>query len=261
MSRCLVVDVGNTSTAIGLVAGRRVRGARHVQGGIRDLRACCDALAELTQAGGVEGSVIASVVPKATPQWQRLLRKSVPGEPLVVTHRLDLGVAVRYPNPGAIGADRLANASGASALYGCPVIVADFGTALTFDIVSRDGAYVGGVIAPGLPLMTEYLYEKTALLPLIELRGPCAPVGRNTEAAMRIGAQVGYRGMVREIVSHLTAANDLPNVRLCATGGYARWALRGIDLPFAFAPTLTLLGLGRIFNLNRGQTGAPTNGA
>ncbi len=251
MRTCLAVDVGNTSTALGLVSGRRVRDVRHIQGGIRDLRATRDAVDHLMRRGAIEGAVIASVVPKVTPLWQQLLRKFVAREALVVTHGLNLGVSVDYPKPETIGADRLANACGAAALYGCPVIVADFGTALTFDVVSVSGTYIGGVIAPGLPLMTEYLYQKTALLPLIELRGRCTKVGRSTVDAMQIGAQVGYRGIVREIVAHLTDRNRLPGVRLCATGGYARWALRGIDLPFAFAPNLTLFGLGRIFELNQ----------
>ncbi len=130
------------------------------------------------------------------------------------------------------------------------MIVADFGTALTFDIVQRGDTYTGGVIAPGLPLMTDYLAERTALLPHIRLGGRHGKVGRSTEGAMRIGAHVGYRGMVREIVTYLEEQLAMPDAKLCATGGFARWALSGLDLPFEFEPNLTLYGLACIFELN-----------
>jgi len=171
-------------------------------------------------------------------------------EPLLVHHRLRLGVGVDYPKPSTIGADRLANACAACDLFGSPVIVADFGTAVTFDVIARGGTYVGGVIAPGLSMMTDYLAEKTALLPRVKLRGRCPGVGRSTAGAMRIGARVGYRGMVVEIVKHVKEAMGETDVALCATGGFARWALQGSDMPFHFRPDLTLYGLGRIYELN-----------
>jgi type III pantothenate kinase len=168
-----------------------------------------------------------------------------------VNHRLRLGVTIAYPHPATIGADRLANASAAAAFYGVPVIVADFGTALTFDIVSRRGAYIGGVIAPGLPLMTDYLAERTALLPHIALEGRLQRIGRSTVAAMRIGALVGYRGMVREIVAHIQRGMSERQVTLVATGGYAARALRGIGFPITIDPDLTLKGLIHIRSLNK----------
>jgi type III pantothenate kinase len=99
--------------------------------------------------------------------------------------------------------------------------------------------------------MTEYLAERTALLPLIQLKGRCTPVGKSTAGAMRIGAKIGYRGLVREVVTHLRRELAMPRAQLLATGGYARWALRGIGLPFVIDPHLTLFGIGRIFELNR----------
>ena len=106
------------------------------------------------------------------------------------------------------------------------------------------------LLAPGLPLMTRYLAEKTALLPLIDLKGACPDLGRSTAGAMRIGAKIGYRGMVREITAYLRKGLHLEKARLLATGGYARWALDGIGLRFKIDPELTLYGIGRIFELN-----------
>ena len=148
-----------------------------------------------------------------------------------------------YPHPGTIGADRLADAAAAVARYGAPVVVCDFGTAFTAAAVTADRVWRGGVIAPGFPLMRDYLYERTAKLPRMKLGGACPKIGRSTEEAMRFGALVGYRGMVREIVTTL-ARNFRTDFNLVATGGFAKWVLRDIGMPFVVDPTLTLHGAG-----------------
>jgi type III pantothenate kinase len=155
-------------------------------------------------------------------------------------------MGIDYPKPETIGADRLADAAGAVARYGAPVLVMDFGTALTAAVVTSDRVWRGGVIAPGFPLMRDYLFERTAKLPRMELgRGAAPKIGRSTEGAMRFGALVGYRGMVREIAETLRR-NFGEDFKLVATGGFARWALRGAGMPFAIDPTLTLFGAGLV---------------
>src|SRR5213082_3706039 len=162
-----------------------------------------------------------------------------------------LGVGIDYPAPETIGADRLANAAAVAALYGCPAIVVDFGTAVTFDIVSAQRKYVGGVIAPGLESMTNFLYQRTALLPKLSLREPRSAVGKSTIEAMRSGAVIGYRGLVREIIARIKAERFRgKKVHVIATGGYADLIaarLREID---AVHPNLTLEGLRIAGNLN-----------
>lgn len=256
MSCIIAVDIGNTSASIGIAHDTKITCVSRMHGGIRDRKVIRNTIARLARNRCIDGSVFCSVVPSANQTWISELKRSLGSDPLVVNHRLKLGIGISYPRPATIGADRLANACGAVSRYGAPVIVADFGTALTFDVISADGAYIGGVIAPGLPIMTDYLAEKAALLPRIRLKGPYREVGKNTVGAMRIGAKVGYRGMVREIVKYLKAGLRLKRVKLCATGGYAEWALDGLDMPFRFDPDLTLYGLSRIYELNvtRGQT-------
>ncbi len=249
--RCLAVDVGNTSTALGVVSGKQVRNVEHIRGGIGDMDEADLALRRILSKTQVHGAVLASVVPEDNRRWSKLIKTHSGSSPFVVTDKAELGVAIDYPKPESIGADRLANAAAAVARYGAPVIVADFGTALTFDVVDEGPTYVGGVIAPGLPLMTEYLADRTALLPLIRLKGRCDRVGRSTEGAMRIGAHIGYRGMVREIVDHLVAGLGRKHVALCATGGFAERILRDTGMAFSVDRNLTLRGLGRIFELNR----------
>ena len=244
--RCVVIDVGNTSTGIARDDNGRISHVSHIKGGIRLHPEACAAAVRRAAGTRVDGAALGSVVPAVNAAWRRLVR-DVAGVPLLVVRAgVPMPVRVDYPQPRTIGADRLANACGGVARYGAPLIVADFGTGLTFDIITADRRYVGGVIAPGLPLMTDYLYERTALLPHIKLGGRCPRIGRSTRGAMRIGAHIGYRGMVREIIAYLLPSFPTPP-HLCATGGFARWALQGLDLPFTIDQTLTLFGLGCIF--------------
>jgi type III pantothenate kinase len=164
---------------------------------------------------------------------------------------LKLAVGIDYPAPESIGADRLANAAAVAALYGCPAIVVDFGTAVTFDIVSARRNYIGGVIAPGLEAMTNFLYQRTALLPKLSLKEPRRAIGRSTIGAMLSGAVFGYRGLVREILARIRA-EEFPGKKLhiVATGGYARLIAAQLPEITAVRPHLTLEGLRIIANLN-----------
>lgn len=250
MKGVIAIDVGNTSTAIAVVNQRAVRDVRHCAGGLRDVDLVSDYLRKMSKQHHLAGAVMASVVPGVNRRWEKLVRQETGLELKVVTHRLNFNVGIDYPEPATIGADRLANACGAAMQYGVPVIVADFGTALTFDVVNRHGNYVGGVIAPGLPLMTDYLADRTALLPLISPKGPCGAVGRSTKGAMRIGARIGYRGMVREIFEYLTSDADQCGSVFCATGGFAKWVLDHAEIAVEVDSNLTLKGLGTIYDLN-----------
>jgi len=192
--------------------------------------------------------VVCSVVPTKNGVVRKAAKRS---KILWLTPQLRLGVGIDYPNPKTIGADRLANAAAVADLYGSPAIVVDFGTAVTFDIVSVERNYIGGVIAPGLESMTSFLYQRTALLPKLSLKEPRSTVGRSTIDAMRSGAVIGYRGLVREIIARIKAERfPREKVHVIATGGYADLIaarLREID---AVHPNLTLEGLRIVANLN-----------
>jgi type III pantothenate kinase len=247
----LVVDIGNTSTTLGLYRHRRVFKTDRLERADATPATVRKKLRHLAGGHRVDGVVLSSVVPGVTGTWAAGCRAEAPRAQMIrVDHRLELGVPVTYPRPETIGADRLANACGAAARYGTPVIVADFGTALTFDIISAEGGYIGGVIAPGLPLMFSYLAEKTALLPHIQPGRARHRVGKSTREAMQLGARWGYRGLVREIVAEIGKMFGRRPVKLCATGGYAGWVLRGSGIKIRIDPDLTLFGLGRIFDLN-----------
>jgi type III pantothenate kinase len=242
MKQVLVIDVGNTSTSYGLCrAGRVLRIGR-----FDTSRTTASYIRRVLRGYDTSVSVIASVAPHVNPLWEAAIR----GRILWVDHRTRTGVSVTYPQPETIGADRLANACGGFHKYGAPLIVADFGTAVTFDVMTARHGYVGGVIAPGLPLMFTYLAEKTAKLPLIEPGPVRHRMGRSTSEAMRLGARWGYRGMVREILAELMKNPDLKRAKLVATGGYAQWVVRGLKPRMIVDQHLTLYGLGRISELN-----------
>lgn len=244
--RLVCIDIGNTSTTMGLYEDGEVSRVSRVEGGILVNPEACSDLLRLIASESVEGVSIASVVPKTNARWRKLVRETLGCTPRFVSWESPLGFALDYPQPERIGADRLADAAGGLAKYGAPLIVVDFGTALNFEVLDARPAYVGGVLAPGLPLMTRYLHEKTALLPEVSLGGETPPIGKSTEEAIALGARVGYRGIVREIVAHLQQPFG-GRAKVVATGGYAAWVLAGSDLAFEIDPTLTLFGLGVAF--------------
>jgi type III pantothenate kinase len=239
--KLLVVDVGNTSTAVGVWRDGRVGNVRHIDGGFEAVAEC---LGKILVDGGFDAAAYASVVPRKDSRFRAFFRRA--GVRFFQIGWEDFPLKLDYPKPDTIGADRLADAAGAVERYGAPVLVMDFGTALTAAVVTGDGVWRGGVIAPGFPLMRDYLFERTAKLPRMTIGSGRVPkIGRSTEEAMRFGAVVGYRGMVREIVAQLKA-NFKEDFKLVATGGFARWALKDSKMDFVIDQDLTLFGTGII---------------
>jgi type III pantothenate kinase len=239
----LLFDIGNTHTHVGLANNQRV---------LRQINLPTDAWAgenakagvtRLVGAKKIEGAVLCSVVPRATPLVHRAIRRFWRINALELTARSLRGLGIDYPKPDTIGPDRLANAVAARHHFGAPVVVVDFGTAVTFDVVNRAGHYAGGIIAPGLAAMTDYLHEKTALLPKIRIREVTAVVGKNTEQAMLVGAVHGYRGLVRELIAELKRELRAKRLPVVATGGYARLMAAKLPEISAVEPNLTLEGL------------------
>lgn len=201
--------------------------------------------------------VLASVVPASA----AIIRSAFGGQPLIeVTHQLDLGIVLDFPDPSTIGADRLANAVAVTGLFRhAPAIVVDFGTAVTFDIISAERAYIGGIIAPGLDVMTDYMHQRTALLPKIDLEEPAELIGKSTRSAMLSGAVHGYRGLIKEILARLTEnlaplSSDPPASKplIISTGGYATLISAKVGSIDSVHPDLTLEGMRLIANRNAG---------
>ena len=232
----VLVDISNSFTKVAFSSRERLGRSFRLPTG--ELTAT--SLRKLLGTRKAKHAVVASVVPSRN----NPVAKVLPPPVCWVSHKIPLGVGIDYPKPETIGADRLANAAAAVALYGSPAIVVDFGTAVTFDVISPAGTYAGGVIAPGLNAMTDYLHRQTALLPRISLREPRQAIGMSTAEAMRSGAIYGYRGLVSEILRQLL--KEIPSkipIPLIATGGDAKLIAGSTGLFSAVLPTLTLEGL------------------
>jgi type III pantothenate kinase len=197
-----------------------------------------------------DGAALCSVVPRATPLARKAVRQLWHLDAFELTPKTVRGVGLDYPKPETIGPDRLANAVAARHHFGAPVVVVDFGTAVTFDVVNRAGNYVGGIITPGLAAMTDYLHEKTALLPRIKIREEKAVIGKNTGQAMLIGAVHGYRGLVRELIGELKRELKTKRLPIVATGGYAKLIATKLPEISAVEPNLTLEGLRLVWLAN-----------
>ena len=240
----LLVDISNSFTKIALSTREQISRPWRIP--TRSLTS--QKLRLYLRGKDVDRIVVCSVVPKKN---AAIKRGSASAKILWLGPQLKLGVKIDYPNPKSIGADRLANAVAVARLYGCPAIVVDFGTAVTFDIISARRAYIGGVIAPGLEAMTNFLYQRTALLPRLSLHEPRSAVGRSTHDAMISGAVFGYRGLVCEIITQIKKERfRRKKVRVVATGGYAQLIAARVPLIESVHPNLTLEGLRLVGNLN-----------
>ena len=245
MADYLLVDISNSYTKLAFASITRLSAPVR----IATARLSSHAVTGFLKRQKVRKVVVSSVVPEKNPAILKAAKKI---EVIWLDSTLKLGIGIDYPKPKSIGADRLANAVAVTALYGFPAIVVDFGTAVTFDIISGRRNYLGGVIAPGLEAMTNFLYQRTALLPTIALKEPRSAVGKSTIGAMRAGAVIGYRGLVREILAQIREEQFPRNkLHVVATGGYARLIARQLPEIGAINRHLTLEGLRIVANLNQ----------
>ena len=252
----LTVDVGNSTTVVGVFDGgelthhwRMSTVARRTPDELATLLAGMLRLDGLRFGRAVEGLVVGSVVPQATETLRELAARYLEVEPIVVEPGVRTGISLRHDNPRDLGADRIANAVAAQALYGGPAIVVDFGTAISFDVVDRDGSFIGGAIAPGVSTSKDALVEHAARLPTVETVAPPSPIGRSTVTALQSGVVFGFAGLVDGIVTRITEELG-PGVTAVATGGLASSVLQACRTLDHHDPWLTLKGLRLVWERN-----------
>ena len=254
----LSVNTGNTHIVLGLYDGenlRRVWRVSSVPTRTEDeYRIIISNMLreELTLPlrGQVEGALISSVIPRLIPILEAAVRTLLGIDPLVLTAHLDLGIENRYQPPEDVGPDRLANAVGGVERYGPPFIVVDSGTATTFDIVSADRAYLGGVIMPGLDMSADALFQKTSRLPRVAISAPEKIIGRTTFDAICSGLVWGTAAGVDRLVVLIREEMGLTECPVIATGGYAETIARCATQITRIDPDLTLYGLLKIWQRN-----------
>jgi type III pantothenate kinase len=253
----LVVDVGNTNIVLGLYHEqallRHWRIATRVERTGDEYGILVANLLHLAQRtlDDIHGVIIASVVPPIQAALTRCFRRVLHQEPLIVGPSLATGMDIRYDHPQDVGADRIVNAVAAYDRVQDAAIVVDFGTAITFDLISPEGAYLGGAIAPGLGLAMDALFEKTAKLPRVALARPPRSVGTNTAQAMQSGVFWGYVALVDGLLERIIAEVGLPDIQVLATGGLARLMAGECRRIGMVDEMLTLTGLRLLYERNQ----------
>ena len=252
----LAVDIGNTNIALGLFDGKdliqhwKIRSEQ--QKTTDEYEIILLNLLSLAQleAKSIRSVIISSVVPPLTPVFQSLSQDFLNINPLVVGPGLKTGMSILYENPQDVGADRVVASVAAFDKYGGPAIIVDFGTATTFDVISKDGEYLGGAIAPGIQIAAEALYLKTAKLPRIEIKKPKNAIGRTTVTSMQSGLYFGYIGLISNIIDEIS--NELgEGIKIIATGSFASQIYPDLVLIEYLEPYLVLEGLRIIHDRNK----------
>ena len=251
----LAIDIGNTDTKLGVFKDIDLLSTWHIATDIhRTADEYANNLLGLLRHGSIDKSDISaislcSVVPPLITTYEELFYKYFGLTPLVVCAGVKTGVSIRTDNPREVGSDRIANATAAHHLYGGPIIVTDLGTATTFDVVSRDSCYLGGVISPGVNTSAETLFMQAAMLPRVELTHPKHAIGTSTVAAIQSGLIFGYTALVEGMLSRIK--NELgEKAKVVATGGWAGLIARETSAFDVVNPDLTLIGLRLIYSMN-----------
>jgi len=254
----LAIDIGNTNIKIGVFDGDELKATWNVATGIhRTTDEYGEVLLNLMERKKVSpseitGVALCSVVPPLLPAFVELCTKYLHSEALVVETGVKTGMRIRLDNPREVGSDRVVDAVAAQHLYGKPLIIVDLGTATTFSVVSQEGDYLGGAIAPGIVIATEALYTRTAALPRIRLNRPEQAIGRNTIAAMQSGVVFGHVGLIEGMI--LRIEQELGSkAKVIATGGQAYFLAQEIPAIEIVDPDLTLIGLRLIYEMNKEQ--------
>ena len=250
----LVVDVGNTNVVLGVYEGDELlqswRLATARERTADEYGILTRQLTAETISGALNGAIVSSVVPPLDSSIGFMIRKYFGVEPLFVEPGVKTGISIRVDNPLEVGADRIVNSVAGYEQHGGPLIIVDFGTATTFDVVTANAEYVGGVIAPGLTISAEALFARAARLPRVDIRRPVTVIGTNTVVNMQSGLFFGYLGLVDGILKRMK--EEVPNVkRIIATGGLAPLLAKESEYIDEVDPDLTLKGLKLIYERNR----------
>jgi type III pantothenate kinase len=252
----LTIDIGNTNITIGAYQGEQIRSHWRLatvhermpdEYGILLVQLLAH---DGIEPGQIDGVALASVVPTLTRVFRELCQRFLNHDPLVVDAGVRTGVRIRYENPRDVGADRVVNCAAVQRKYGGPACVVDFGTATTFDAISREGDYLGGAIAPGIAIAAEALFARASKLYRVDIAAPGRAIGTNTAMSMQAGIFYGYVALVEGLVARFRRELG-EDMKVIATGGLAETVARETAVIQFTDPWLTLDGLRMIYELNR----------
>ncbi len=249
----LAIDVGNTNITLGVFDGEKIVGTFRLNTGIArtsdEYGIVIGDIMELNKIprDSIKNVIIASVVPAVMHSLTSAVVKYFHTKPIIVEAGIKTGIRVVTENPKQIGADRIVDAAAAYHIYGGPVLVLDFGTATTYDLVDADGAFVSGVTAPGIRISAKALWEDAAKLPEIEIKKPKSILAKETISSMQAGLVYGQIGQTEYIVKNMIKESGYENVKVVATGGLGGMIAKETDCIDIYDPDLTLKGMRFIF--------------
>ncbi|MBI4294973.1 MAG: type III pantothenate kinase [Chloroflexi bacterium] len=252
----LAIDVGNTNVVMGVFRGEKLEGTWRIATDVHKMADEYGVLLlnllshEMPGQVTIDDAILCSVVPPLVTTFEDLCQRYFGISPMVVDAGIKTGIRISMDNPREVGADRIVNAVAAHHLYGCPIIVIDFGTATTLDAVSQGGEYLGGAIAPGIGIAADALFQRASKLPRIELVLPKKAIGRNTVTAMQSGLLFGYIGLIESLVNRMRQEMGV-KAKVVATGGLSRLFARATSVIDEVNLDLTLIGLHLIYDMNR----------
>ena len=248
----LAVDVGNTQTVLGLYRdGDLAEHWRVATDRSRTGDELAVLLGGLLDPDAVDGICLSTTVPTILREWERLAERWAHAALLVVGPGVRTGIPIRYDDPREVGPDRIVNAVAVRERYGAPAIVVDFGTSTNFDVVSRDGEYVGGVLAPGIEISMEALFARAARLVNVDFVAPASVIGKTTVGGLQSGLVYGFAGQVDGIVGRIREELGAPDATVVATGGLAELISPHSSVIEHVDSFLTLEGLRLVWELNR----------
>ena len=256
-----VIDVGNTNMTMGVFQGKKMEATFRImtktprtsdEYGIMITQLLKNNGIEVTD---IEGAIIASVVPDVMHSLTSSIIRYLKTKPLIVGPGVKSGIKVATEDPRAIGADRIVDAAAAYEIYGGPVLVLDFGTATTYDLVDATGAFVSGVTAPGIRISAKALWEDAAKLPEIEIKKPDSILAKETITSMQAGLVYGQIGQTEYIVRHMKEEANLGEIKVVATGGLGRIIASETSMIDVYDPNLTLKGMNLIYKKQNRKSG------
>ncbi len=250
----LTIDVGNTNITLGVFDGKDLLGTFRVTTKINrtsdEFGIVFKDILTTNDLGSkkVDDVIIASVVPNVMHSLTSSIIKYFHIQPIIIEAGIKTGIRIATENPKQIGADRIVDAAGAYELYGGPILVIDYGTATTYDLVDETGAFVSGVTAPGIRISARALWEDAAKLPEIEIKKPASILAKETISSMQAGLVYGQIGQTEYIVKNMIAESGYENVRVVATGGLGNLIASETRCIDVYNPNLTLFGMKFIYD-------------
>lgn len=249
----IAIDIGNTNVVIGIYEKTKLMANWRLSSRVSRTRDECwimlDSLfqSNMIEKNQFEGGIISSVVPNLTLTFTQVLEDYFQLQPVIVSSELNIDLKIMYDDPSAVGADRICNAVAGFHQFGGPLVILDFGTATTFDVVSEKNEYLGGIIAPGIELTASVLHQRAARLPKVDLKFPLSIIGKTTESSIQSGLMFGTVELINGLISRIEKELDAP-VKTVATGGLAKVVSPQTNKIEHIEPFLTLEGLRLIYD-------------